>query len=263
LIINKGNNMAKHLRVRENHVVVISNQLIDSCYSLGIVEKRVLWLLLSRIPANVERNEGVAPITAESWLTISVEDYSRLAEITISKAYEQVKEAAESLNDRVITLKGIDTPRGTIRLHWLSECKFVPETYTVKGLISPSMLPYLTDLKEKFAQLELDDAFGITSRHSWKLFDFFYKYKGTPCRAVELSIEEIHALLDIDEGDSYCLYKNLKGKILLPSFRELSDKYLCHVTMEELKIGKRVIAIKFNFILDTKQIIVANTRSRG
>lgn len=251
--------MGKVRKVKDNHLVVISNQLLESCYTLSVVEKRVLWLLLSRLPANVDRNIDIPPVTAETWLTISVEDYMTLAETTLANAYVEVKGAAESLNDRVVTLKGIETPKSTERFHWVTGCTFIPETYTVKARLYPTIIPFLTNLREKFAQLDLSDAFGITSRYSWKLFDYFYKYKGTPCRVIELTIPEINNLLDIQEGDSYYLYKNLKSKILLPSVKELSDKWLCHINMEERKIGRKVMSIKFTFILEKKQLILANT----
>ena len=77
------------------------------------------------------------------------------------------------------------------------------------------------------------------------------------------SIDQLRKVLGVNE-DSLKTYNNFKRKAIIHACNEINGKYNFNLQFEEIKEGRRVIAIKFTFepiaIIDVKNEYTRKTR---
>jgi plasmid replication initiation protein len=232
----------------DEYVVVIQREIARASYDLTKREKLLLWGILSKIKPYTKNGGNGTNITPEEWYSYTVPEYERLCSITHNDAYEELKEAGDKLYERYIRISGLESKKSVHKIRWFSETIYMPEEQIFKVRFSVGIIPYLSNIQKHFIQLKIKDAVKLNNEYAWKLFDRISEYrgKGQNCRQLEMFPMELCEMLNVPE--SCKMYKNLKGKVLLPAFKELEKHELAKVWIEsEQTVGRKVVSLILRF----------------
>jgi plasmid replication initiation protein len=137
-------------------MVCKDNKLIHAGYTLTLTEQRVILLCLAKWDSRKK-------IPDDHEFIISVDDLSKEIGIARENAYRDLRSAVNSLYSRTIKLDPNDPDT---EMRWLYQKVFFKEKGVVALRFSPSLLPYISELKERFTSYRLRDVAQFKSSYS-------------------------------------------------------------------------------------------------
>ncbi|OHD54666.1 MAG: hypothetical protein A2Y33_02480 [Spirochaetes bacterium GWF1_51_8] len=211
----------------KKYLIRQSNTLSFSRHNLNALEKRIVYLLISRIKPD----------------DINFQEYSftvreLLAGIEIgSDNHSYLRDTTESLLSKVYQIPTEDG--GLLQISPISSAEYDKNNTTVSFSFDPKMRPHYLELKQNYTQFQLNIVIGLKSVYSQKLYEMAKSIanKGDP--SVRHSLAEWRYLLFI-EPEEYKLYADMKRYVFQTAQRELDEKTDIHLEFKEEKAGKRV-----------------------
>ncbi len=202
-----------------NRQTVVSNKLLKSSYSLSQVEENIIYLVLGRMNSKLE-------VSSTEFYSVDVEEYAVMKGISVKDAYEVVKSAVDTLFERVIT---IPCDKGYVKTRWISSIEFSPDLKEIRIMWAPKLLPYISQLKDRFTRLPTMEMVQIDGSYAKRLAQLIFegrnivsKYTGGRSGEIELSLKEIYKQWCVPPS---CLeYKYFKQAILVPAMKEVERK---------------------------------------
>ncbi len=227
----------------ENEIVIQSNKLVEAHYKqqYTVQEQRmVLWVI-----SEINKEDYYARKEKQKYkykeIMISAQKYAELMDITVDDVYKRAKEIGDNLMQKVLTINTADG--GWKMFHWMETMEYIKTTATIRVLISPAIIPYIIELKEKFTQFRLENILYLRSTHAIKLYQILAQYKTTKKR--DITIDELKNMLGINEEKSYKQFGHIKERILEISQREINEKTDLIISYALVKQSRKVVAIKF------------------
>lgn len=220
-----------------HYSVTQSNRLIEASYSLTLDEKRLLIAAISKINP-LEAGTGVVEVTAE--------EFAQLFSIHTKNAYQQLKSAMNRLFDRRIALQEYDQNGNLaeVELRWLYQK--TAHSYS-RGMVtlnfSPTLMPYLFQLKEQYSTYKVLGMRTLASFLSIRLYELLTQYDVVGSRWITPDAFRKHMGL----MDKYPQFKDLKKMVIDPAVREIMEKTDYVVSYELEKNGRSISKIWFFF----------------
>lgn len=220
----------------ERHKTVVkANSLIQkSRFSLSAQQQKILLYLISKISPKDEEFKI---------FTFSIQDFCRICGIDCSagKNYADMKAAVKDLRDKSVWIELEDGRETTVS--WIERPFIDTRSGTIQIKIDDFMKPYLLQLKENFTQYDLIYALHFKSKYSIRLYELMQSV-----HYHELS--EYSCVFEVDELKERCgaetyKYRDFKKGILELALREINQYSEKNVRYEEIKRGKKVIAVEF------------------
>ncbi len=255
-----------------NNLVVMDNNLIRASYKLTANEMRLILVALSQIP----KDEDVDPNKA---YYISKDDFVRLG-VAPNNVAREIREACSDLLNRTVV---IDTPIGELHAHWVlnilhfktevfeklkkqypnakNDTDFIntlrlhnlldslpviaksDENIIARIVFHPNMIPYISQLKQQFTKLNLEDLFGFSSFYSYRIYLMMMQFKSTGYCKIHL--EELRKALDLQ--DKYDATKDLKVRVIDTAVNEINEKSPYSVKYELIKTGRKFTHLELKF----------------
>ncbi len=228
-----------------NYVVAKGNELITASYSLSISEQRVILLCLAKLDSRKSMPYGYE-------FTISVDDLSKETGVTRENAYRDLRNAINRLYDRNIRLDQ-NNPEATMRWLW----KKVPskENGTITVSFSPEIMPYISELKERFTSYRLRDVSRFKNSYSIRIYELLSQFK----KRNELMVD-IKWLRDaLALGEKYPRNIDLKRNVIFPAINEINDYSNLNVTVIDGKRGKEISCFIFKYTAKSVENEITNT----
>lgn len=218
-----------------NLTVVKSNALVEASYRLNLDEKRLVMACIAQLDSRKAVPDEI---------TVHAQDYAEAYGLSLRNAYKQLYDATNTLFDRDIKF-GMNEPYGDgQRIRWVSDVKFKKGSGQVKLRFSDAVKGYLGNLKARFTSFKFEQVSSLKSVYSIRLYELFIQFQKFEQRQV--SIEELKAMLGI-EPEQYRLIKELKRRVINPAIKELNDKTNLEVNYEQIKDGRKIVALEFFF----------------
>ena len=251
------------------NIVYLGNELAQSSYTLTLNEQRLLYILLSKVKPteylvpmttrevelatleevqkyNVRKKVFGDTLDSITLNSISVAEFAEFTGLELRKAREDLLSVAERLFDREILIKHADGV-GYTKFRWISSIRYDAGSDTVGLRWSVDILPYITELKERFTKLLLKDLLGLQSTYSWKLYTLLKSHKGENnyIKDVVISVEDL--IWELKVPESCKEFKVLNSRILEKATKELAKKAMVGLTMEKVlrKGSKRVEGVRW------------------
>ncbi len=220
----------------ENHLVVKSNALVQASYKLTLNEQRLVLLGVSMLDS---RRPGIRPgFNQVESIRITAEAYAEAFHIDKRKAYEELKEATNNLFERsVIQVNG----KRTVKDRWVSRVEYHDGEGWAELSFSHHLLPHLTSLGRDFTKYRLGQVANLRSTYSVRIFEWCIQFIDNGWMVVTL--DELRQRL----GVQHSKYADLRRKVIEPAVKELNTKSNLSISMEPIKEGKAVKAVKFVF----------------
>lgn len=230
-----------------------ANALVEASYRLSLYEQRIILACISQ----VRRDE---PLTEQQLYTVSAQQISEMAGISVKRAYQHMKIASERLFDRRVTLHEAPNGNGKTKVRltrWVQEVVYQENLGTVALRFSQPMVPYLSQLTEQFTRYALADVAKMTSAHAMRLYELLAQWRGTGERTVD--IEWFREALQLE--DRYTTLKDLKRRVLLPAIEQVNMHSPIWVEWSQKKSGRKITHFTFKFGDKVEQKSLTNKKN--
>ncbi|MEA3643461.1 MAG: RepB family plasmid replication initiator protein [Lamprobacter sp.] len=224
--------------MEEQPQVYKSNALVEASYRLSIYEQRIILAAISQVRRDT-------PLTDQHLYRVSAQEIAEMSGVKVDRAYGLMKEAAERLFERRVTLHKEPNggPARTLVTRWVQAVEYIESEGSVGLQFAHRMLPYLAQLTEQFTHYALVDVAKMTSAYGIRLYELLIQWRGTGERVIEL--DWLRDALQL-EG-KYPDIQNLKRRVLEPAVDQINELSPLWVKWEQRKTGRRVTHIIFKF----------------
>ncbi len=237
------------MNAKENLVVVKSNEVIRASYKLTLNEQRIVLACIAKI-------DSMKELTKEDGITIRVDeirDLLVLSNKTNTSFYSALKKATDKLYERSILLDGEGSKR-----RWVYEVRYNKHQGDITLFFSPTIIPYLSELKGNFTKYKLEHVANFKSVHSIRIYELLCEWSFIGEREIE--IEELKHMLGLE--DKYDRTSNFISRVIDVAVKEINKHSNMKVKYGLRKTGKRITHIQLGFTLTgTAKKKIANKQS--
>jgi plasmid replication initiation protein len=222
----------------EDLVVVKDNQILNASYRLSLIEQRIVLGCIARVNSTEElsKNDGFTVTISE------LQDLTTAGKKGLTSMYTEAKKAVDRLYARSITL-GEDGSK----MRWVYAVKYNDSEGSISLSFSPSIIPYLSQLKGSFTKYKLEYVANFTSSHSIRIYELLVQWSSKGEREVEIS--ELKEMLQL--GNRYKRFNNFLERVVKPAIEDINTHSNLLVTYGIRKRGRTISHIQFKF--DVKQ----------
>src|SRR5665811_1360411 len=150
-------------------VVCKSNNLTKASFSMTLNQKRIVLACIAQI------KDPRLEITRDDEFIITAPHFSTLFDISLKHAYDQLKEATESLQKEVVVIHNpdIDDPKlSRIVTNWFSIAKYYDGEGRVVVKFNEAIIPYISNLKNGcFTQYRINQITKLKSVYAIRLYE--------------------------------------------------------------------------------------------
>jgi len=223
-------------KLRADYIVSQDNSLIGARHSNTTeTEAKLIAVMISTVEKKDDKFEKQR---------ISVTDFCELMGIK-KPEYRHIKSAVEKLIGKSVAVEQMQANGKSkwIGRTWFSEIIYTDGEGVIEYTFSQSMEPYLLDLKE-FTQYHLSNILSLKSSYSIRLYELSKQHQNKKIKTFTLELEEFRKKIGATQK-SYNAFGSFKQKILTPALQEIENTTDIIVTHEEIKQGRKIVAIKF------------------
>ena len=228
-------------------LVTMSNALTRAGHGLTLAEKRIVASAVAKLDSRRALPPGEVPRTR-----ITAAEYAETFGVDLDTAYDQLQDAAKQLYKRSITFfepafrrNGRPLPYTVVQMRWVGSVKYQKGEGWVELAWWPDLLRHLLGLKKQFTTYQLQQASALRSAYSWKLLELLMRFKDSG--HAEYTIEDFCASMDATAKQASDFAK-IRTKIIEPAVKELQEKDGWLIQWSPIKAGRRVAALRFDFM---------------
>lgn len=218
-------------------LIVQSNKLVESRYTLSVGEQRLVFAVASMIhPDDVDFYP----------YEIKIRDLASILNIDLNNAYRDADKITDQLMQRVIVIPEDDGP---LKVGWVSSCKYNNKKGSISFRFDPSLKPYLLQLRRDFTQSKLTILAQFQSIYSIRIYQLLKQYRKIGHR--EFRVDDLKEILGIDKG-KYAQFKQFRAWVLNQAKKEFEKKddagfYQCDLSfiLETIREGRKITRVKF------------------
>lgn len=245
-----------------NNSVTMSNVAARGAHNLTKPQKRIVTAAISFLDSAKSKD---AYLHLESrTFRITAKDYAEMADLKEPKdAYAELQRGSRGLMKREL----VHPKKNVIeRINWIEKSTYHPGEGWVEVALTPSILPYLVELKTHFTQYQLEQIAGLRSIYSWRLFEYLTSWSDSEenkgdSGEKEVELDNFRLLMEIP--DSY-KWHDIKRKVIIPAVADLEARDGWEIQWEGVKRGRRFELIKFAWQKATQaDLFRGNTQKRS
>lgn len=222
----------------KHNIIVKKNEFLKFGYTLSLMEQRLLLACICQVDSrNTLEKDEPFEVTVQEIKDLFAPDSSK-------HLYRDLKDACDRLFERRIVTKH---DAKIMKLRWVWKVEYEENTAVIRLNFSPDVIPYLSEITERFTKYKLDDVKSFKCIYSLRLYEMFAQHQSLGSR--ELEVDELRQLLDL--GDKYKVFAELKRSVIDKAIKEINQYSNLTVSYGERKRARKVVAIQFAF--KTKQ----------
>jgi plasmid replication initiation protein len=202
---------------------------------------QVFLHLISQIGGIDVAGNYLQPEQLEREHTITAKEFSQTFNLDLTGAYKVLQRAGKRMANTAITIEKPelfeiwDIPVCT------SKYNYKEGSLTVR--FTEEIMPYLTQVKKKFVLYNLKEVANFGSLYSTRLYELIQEFKDTGFLIKSIAqLREVFAV-----GKKFEKYNDLKRKTFGHAVEEINSQYEIDLRFEEIKEGRKVVAIRFEF----------------
>jgi plasmid replication initiation protein len=174
---------------------------------------------------------------------LTAKEFSSAFNVDINTTYRILKTAGKRLARTAITLEKPDLfVTQEIPICSFAEYNNKEGSLTIE--FNEHIMPYLAQVKQKFVLYNLKEIANFGSLYTTRLYELIQEFKNTGW--ILKSVEQLREIFAV--GKKFPLYGNFKAKTFAHAVEEINSQYELKLRFEEIKEGRKVVAIRFEFI---------------
>lgn len=184
---------------------------------------------------------------------LTAKEFSQLFNVSLSNCYGILKKAVDRLMKADIRIEKPDT-QGFWRINVCSMAEYNKKDGYISVKFTDDIMPYLAQVRQKFVLYNLKEIANFGSLYTTRLYELLQEFKETGWMLK--SVDQLREVFVV--GNKFKTYNNFKQKTFAHACQEINDNYNMELRFEEIKDGRKVVAVKFLF----KQTIVTQVTNQ-
>ena len=203
---------------------------------------QVFLQLISMIGGVDELGKYLQPQELQREHILTAKAFSEQFNVELDGAYTTLKRVAKKLTETSLTL---EKPELFVTQHiaLCSQTEYNHKQGSLTVKFTEEIMPYLAQVKSKFVLYNLKEVANFGSLYSTRLYELIQEFKDTGY--IMKSVTQLRDLFVV--GKKFPLYGNFKAKTFGHAIEEINSQYELNLRFEEIKDGRKVVAIRFEF----------------
>ena len=186
---------------------------------------------------------------------LTAKEFSEVFNTDIDNSYRHLKNAVDKLMKTDIKVEKPEN-QSIVRINVCSQAEYTKREGRITIKFTDSIMPYLSQVRQKFVLYNLKDIANFNSLYTTRLYELIQEFKDTG-----YMIKSVDKLRDIFAvGSFFKRYNDFKKRTFDHACKEINNNYEMDLKYEEIKEGRKVVAVKFIFN-KTKILKVTNQRT--
>jgi plasmid replication initiation protein len=211
-------------------------------------DHQVYLHLISKIAGVDQYGKYLQPDQLQREHTLTAKEFSEVFNVSLSNCYSILKQAVDKLMKTDIKVERLELNE-IWRVNVCSMAKYNKDQGSIVVQFTDSIMPYLAQVRAKFILYNLKEIANFGSIYTTRLYALIQEFKETGWMLK--SVEQLREAFAV-ENNKFKLYGHFKKHTFGHACQEINDNYDMGLKFEEIKEGRKVVAVKFFF----KQIIV-------
>ena len=241
----------------EKSLLTLNNDMIKASYKLSVNEIRLILIAIAQMPKGEAGKDSVRIDPMKPYY-ITKEDFVRLG-VAPANVARDIRSACSDLLDRKVF---IDTPIGVLGTHWIHNILYFKtdifeelkqkypnskydddflqqlkkhnlldslpliaksdDNVMARVIFHADIIPYISELRQHFTQLKLDEMAGFSSFYSFRIYMMMMQWRQSGL--VICILADFREMLDLT--DKYEAVKDLRKRVLEVAIDEINEKSL-------------------------------------
>ena len=216
---------------------------------------QVFLHLVSKIGGVDEEGKYLQPSSLKREYMLTAKEFSEVFNTDIDNSYRYLKKAVDKLMKTDIKVERPEN-QSIVRINVCSQAEYTKREGRITIKFTDSIMPYLSQVRQKFVLYNLKDIANFNSLYTTRLYELIQEFKDTG-----YMIKSVDKLRDIFAvGSFFKRYNDFKKRTFDHACKEINNNYEMDLKYEEIKEGRKVVAVKFIFN-KTKILKVTNQRT--
>jgi plasmid replication initiation protein len=203
---------------------------------------QVFLHLVSKIGGVDKEGKYLQPEQLKREHVLTASEFSKISNTDIDNSYRFLSKAVEKLMKTDIKIEKPENG-SIIRVNICSQAEYVKKEGRINVEFTDRIMPYLAQVKQKFVLYNLKEISNFGSIYTTRLYELIQEFKDTGYMIK--SVEELRESFAVDK--KFKAYKDFKKYTFDHACSEINKIYQMNLGYEEIKEGRKVIAIKFVF----------------
>ena len=198
--------------------------------------------LVSKIGGVDEFGKYLQPHQLEREHVLTAKEFSAVFNTNIDNSYKVLRKAV----DKLMTTNLKVERRQSLELWKINVCSMAKYNKNEGRIIikfTDDIMPYLAQVRKKFVLYNLKEISNFGSLYTTRLYELIQEFKETGW--ILKSVEQLREIFTV--GEKFKAYKDLKRHTFAHACQEINDNYDMDLRFEEIKEGRKVVAVKFLF----------------
>ena len=203
---------------------------------------QVFLHLVSKIGGVDELGKYLQPEQLQREHVLTAKEFSEVFNTDIDNSYKSLHKACKKLMKTSILLEKIELNE-IWEINVCSTAKYNKKEGRITVEFTDRIMPYLSQVKQKFVLYNLKEIANFGSLYTTRLYELIQEFKDTGYMVKSVAqLREIFAV-----GSGFKLYNDFKRYTFEHACQEINDNYKMNLGFEEIKEGRKIIAVKFVF----------------
>lgn len=221
--------------------VTKSNALCRAYYRFGLVEKRCMEALISKL--HPLRSDNIQE------LELRAVEYAKAFGVDERVAYRDIASAVDAMLNRVII---VNEPHKIRKMTLTAQAVYEEKAGKVTVMFNPLIVPHLMGLYSNFAKYPLKDAANFSSSYTWRFYELLVSWAqdkkktgGIFAGWLNIEVDELRKMFGVPDGYNWAMFQE---RVLNMAQTELKEKAQIGVSITPQKTSRKITHLKIEFI---------------
>lgn len=203
---------------------------------------QVFLMLIAKLGKIDENGNYLQSEKLEREHTLSALEFAHRFNLDVKHAYGLLKKAGTKMMKSFITIERPESFK-TWQIGITSFAEYNHKEGSITIRFTEEIMPYLAQVKQKFVLYNLKEIANFGSLYTTRLYELIQEFKDTGILLI--SVEKLRVAFAV--GTKYTAYKDFKNLTFSHACNEINDQTDYNITFTEIKTGRKVTAIQFEF----------------
>ena len=206
-------------------------------------EYQVFLHLVTKVGGVDEIGKYLQPENLQRIYTLEATEFAEIFQLDVKHVYKILTVACKKLMKTSITLERPDL-FSTYEINVCSMAEYNHKKGSITIEFTDRIMPYLAQAKQRFVLYNLKEIANFGSLYTTRLYELIQEFKDTG--HVIKSVVQLRDIFAV--GSQYVKYNDFKRKTFAHAVEEINSQFDIMLSFTEIKDGRKVVAVKFDFI---------------
>ena len=223
---------------------VYKNTQLNSARFAGFTlnDYQVFLHLISKVGGADKFGKYLQPKELIREHTLTAKEFSEVFNTNINNTYKILQNTSKKLIKTSVITKQAES--GLVcEMNICSKAEYDEKKGRIKIKFTDDIMPYLSQMNQRFVLYNVKEISNFRSLYTTRLYELIQEFKDTGYMVK--SVEQLRNIFGV--GSKLKTYKDFKTRTFDHACKEINDNYKINLSYEEIKEGRKVVAIKFKF----------------